>query len=114
MRNLVLALLIGAAALPAAAAPPQSPRDCISNRDIRQKRMAPDTGYFVRTSAGWWHNTGPACSAWRANASLSTRTNNDRQCRGDVVGVFDPRSQITFGACNLGAWERVEGPPAAE
>jgi hypothetical protein len=98
-----------AAAAPAAVAP--ATRDCLENRDIRAREISAEHGYFARTPQGWWRNTGPACSAYAPNRALVTRSPQNRQCKGDIVVVFDPFSRIEFGACGLGAWERVEAPP---
>ncbi len=84
---------------------------CIENRSIRTKDVSAEHGYFVRTPQGWWRNTGPSCSAYGPNRALLTRSTQDRQCRGDVVAVFDPFTRIEYGACVLGAWERVDAPP---
>ncbi|WP_426167780.1 hypothetical protein [Sandarakinorhabdus sp. DWP1-3-1] len=108
--HLLATLALAAVAVPAAAAEPPAGKTCIGNREIKEKRMAADTGYFVRTAAGWWHNQ-TSCPAFGQARSLITRSYNDRQCRGDVVDVFDPFSRITFGSCPLGAWEKVAGPP---
>lgn len=109
MIGFVLPLLMATAALPAAdaAAPPET-RLCLQNRDIRAQRTAADTGYFVKTSKGWWRNTGPACSSFGSNRILVSVRPSDTQCRGDVVNSVDSFSRIDFGACALGSWERVE------
>lgn len=121
MRTLLTLLLIATAAPAIAAAPPNAapalaaPQECLANRDIKARRMTAEQGYFARTSAGWWHNLGPSCSAYGRDRVLITRSLNDRQCRGDVVSVVDPFSRIEFGGCGLGAWQRVadaEVPPA--
>ncbi len=124
---LLAALALAVAGLPATAAeqpakaaepsatvavPPAS-KICIGNREIKEKRMAAETGYFVLTSAGWWRNDA-SCPAYDQARSLITRSFNDRQCRGDVVDVFDPFSRITFGSCPLGAWTKVAEPPPRE
>ena len=84
---------------------------CLENRSIRAKDVSAEHGYYARTPQGWWHNTGPSCSAYGPNRALLTRSTQDRQCRGDVVAVFDPFTRIEYGACVLGAWERVDAPP---
>ncbi|KAB7645485.1 hypothetical protein [Polymorphobacter fuscus] len=84
---------------------------CLENRALRAKELSATHGYYVRTSQGWWRNTGPACPAYGPNRALATQSTQNRQCRGDVVNVFDPFSRIQFGGCVLGAWERVSGPP---
>lgn len=101
-----LALSVGAAAT----TPSATTKTCIGNREIKSKNLSAENGYFVRTSSGWWHNT-VSCPAFAADRSLVTRTNNDRQCRGDLVEVFHPFSRINYGGCALGSWEKVEGPP---
>jgi hypothetical protein len=90
--------------------PPET-RLCLENRSIRAKDISAEHGYFARTPQGWWRNTGPSCSAYAPDRALMTRSTQDRQCRGDVVVVFDPFSRIEFGSCVLGAWERVSAPP---
>jgi hypothetical protein len=101
-----------AAAAPARAddKPPET-QLCLENRSIRAKDVSAEHGYFARTPQGWWRNTGPACSAYGPNRALLTRSIENRQCRGDVVVVFDPFTRIEYGACPLGAWERVDAPP---
>jgi hypothetical protein len=94
-----------------AAYPLPETRLCLENRDIRTKDLSPANGYFARTSQGWWRNTGPVCAAYVRDRALATRSTENRQCRGDVVTVFDPFSRIEFGGCVLGAWERVSAPP---
>ena len=88
-------------------------RACLSNNDISAKQLSSENGYFARTRAGWWHNTGAACAAFGADRALKTNAYNDRQCRGDTVAVFHPFSRIDYGTCVLGAWEKVAGPPAS-
>jgi hypothetical protein len=110
--HLIAAILGLACAMPALAdtAAPET-RLCLENRSIRAKDMSATAGYYVRTPQGWWRNTGPACSAYARDRALITRSTQDRQCRGDVVVVFDPFSRIEFGGCVLGGWERVDAPP---
>ena len=109
--------LLAAAALFAVAGPafaedaPPETRLCLENRTIRIKDLSAANGYFVRTSQGWWRNTGPGCPAYARDRALRTYSTADRQCRGDVVQVFDPFSRLEFGGCVLGAWERVSAPP---
>jgi len=106
--------LLLAIAAPLAAAPPGTPPEtaaCLSNRDIRVRVTTAAEGYFARTSQGWWRNTGPTCPAYARRRALLTRSNQDGQCRGDLVVVFDPLSRIEFGGCMLGDWLRVEAPP---
>lgn len=86
-------------------------RLCLENRSIRTKDVSAQNGYFARTPQGWWRNTGPSCTAFGPNRVLVTRSVQNAQCRGDIVRVVDPFSQIEFGACVLGAWERVDAPP---
>lgn len=111
-RRLLAAAVLVAVAAPAFAAdtPPET-RLCLENRSIRAKDLSPANGYFVRTSQGWWRNTGPSCAAYARDRALITRSTENRQCRGDVVVVFEPFSRIEFGSCVLGAWERVSAPP---
>jgi hypothetical protein len=115
MRCLLPLLLLAGVAAPALAQtePDNAPdkRACLQNRDIRAKDVSADHGYFARTPQGWWRNTGPNCSAYGPNRALATRSNEDRQCRGDLVSVFDPFSRIEFGSCLLGEWVRVDAPP---
>jgi hypothetical protein len=121
-RLLPLLLIAGLAASAGAqtadqAAPtdPKAPetRNCLSNRDIRAREMSAEAGYFARTPQGWWRNTGPACSVYAPNRALLTRSIQDRQCRADIVVVFDAFSRIEYGACVLGDWVRVDAPPEA-
>ena len=105
---LALGLMVAA---PVMAADEPETRLCLENRDIRAKDLSPSNGYFARTSKGWWHNTGPACAAYARNRALLTRSIENRQCRGDMVVVFEPQSRIEYGGCVLGAWERVSAPP---
>ena len=110
--RLILPLFAVLAAAPAAAADdPPATQLCLENRAIRAKDISAVNGYFARTSQGWWHNTGPSCSAYARDRALLTRSTQDRQCRGDLVEVFDPFSRIVFGTCVLGGWERVSAPP---
>lgn len=109
--RLAIALLGLTAAVAARAEEPPETRLCLENRSIRAKEVSAEHGYFVRTPEGWWRNTGPSCSAYGPNRALLTRSIENRQCRGDIVVVFDPFSRIEFGACALGAWERVPAPP---
>jgi hypothetical protein len=115
MMGVVLAMLVVAGgtaeAEPVPAAAPPQTLACLDNRDIRTRQMSAEHGYFARTPQGWWRNTGPACSAYAPNRALVTRSPHNRQCRGDIVTVFDPFSRLEFGACVLGSWERVEAPP---
>lgn len=116
MRIILSALLVaGFTAAPALAKAAPTSKACLDNRDIRSKRLSSETGYFAKTSNGWWRNAGAACPAYARNRALMTRAHNDRQCKGDVVNVFDPSSRIDYGACVLGAWEKVadaDVPPA--
>jgi hypothetical protein len=112
MRIIIPALLVALGiAAPVAAAPDPTVKTCISNRDIRAKRLSAADGYFVQTSQGWWRNTGAACPAFAKDRALITRSTSDRQCRGDQVSVVDPFSRIEYGGCVLGSWERVAAPP---
>ena len=108
---LIVAVSLAVAAPALAADAPPETRLCLENRDIRTKDLSPANGYFARTSQGWWRNTGPACAAYARDRALATRSIENRQCRSDVVTVFDPFSRIEFGGCVLGAWERVAAPP---
>jgi hypothetical protein len=111
---LIATLALTAAGAARADTPPKTPpetRMCLENRDIRAKDISAEHGYFARTPQGWWRNTGPACSAYGPNRALFTRSIENRQCRGDIVTVFDAFSRIEYGACVLGAWERVDAPP---
>ena len=105
----LMMVLAGSAA--AAPAPLPETMTCLANRDIRAKRTSAADGYFAQTPRGWWHNTGAACPAYAPGRALVTRSNQDRQCRGDLVVVFDAISRIEFGGCPLGNWVRVAGPP---
>lgn len=107
---ILLALAVPVLAGPALAAEPASDRKCLENRDIRQKQLSAADGYFVRTSRGWWRNSA-ACSAYGKGRALRTNAYNDRQCRNDLVEVFDAYSRIGYGACTLGDWQKVAGPP---
>jgi hypothetical protein len=100
-----------AATVAARADEPPETRTCLENRNIRAKEISAEHGYFARTPQGWWRNTGPACSAYGPNRALMSRSIENRQCRGDIVVVFDPFSRIEFGACVLGDWKRVDAPP---
>ena len=112
MRTLPLLLLLAG---PALAAPPVGPhtQDCIENRDIRARRQSAEDGYFVQTRQGWWRNTAGGCPLYKRNGILVTQSPQNRQCRGDVVQVVDPMLFFTIGSCPLGAWERIEQPPAS-
>lgn len=111
---LVVCILMAAVPLSAAGADqaeaPET-RACLENRTVRAKDISAANGYFARTPQGWWRNTGPSCAAYARDRALVTRSTQDRQCRGDVVEVFDPFSRISFGSCILGEWERVSAPP---
>ncbi len=104
---LALASLSGAAL----AAEPATTKQCMANRDIRAKRLSPELGYYVKTSNGWWRNTGAACPAYAPDRALITRSYNDRQCSGDTVETIEPHSRITYGGCVLGGWEKVAAEP---
>ncbi len=114
--RLILTLALLAIAAPAlgdapAVAGSLETRTCLNNRDIRAKRLSPTQGYFAQTSHGWWHNIAGACSAYAADRALTTNSTENRQCRGDVVNVFEPISHISFGTCVLGGWEKIGGEP---
>lgn len=111
-RLLILTLLAGLAA-PALAAEPTTPetRDCLQNRSIRAKRLSAEQGYFVQTSQGWWRNTAGGCPAYGPRRAISTNSTADRQCKGDVVQVFDAQTRIGYGGCPLGAWEKLAAAP---
>lgn len=114
MRQQLFAGLLLVLAGSAAAVPPATPPEtsmCLSNRDIRNRVTTAADGYFAQTSQGWWRNTGIACSAYAPQRALLTRSNQDRQCRGDLVVVFDPLTRIEYGSCPLGDWVRVDAPP---
>lgn len=115
---LILLLLLAAPALAAEPPPATSPTAtpaatsvCLDNRDIRSKVVSAENGYYARTSKGWWRNTGAACPAYGDNRVLITRSNINRQCRGDMVEVYDNFSRISYGSCVLGSWERIAGDP---
>lgn len=107
---MLAAPVLGAATMLAAGAAPETAQ-CLSNRDFRDKTLSSSSGYFVRTSKGWWRNTGPACAVYARNRALATRSPQDRQCKGDLVTVFDPYTWVEFGGCVLGDWQRVSAPP---
>ena len=111
MRIILAVVALAIAAPLVAAEPPLASRDCLANRDIRAKRLSAGDGYFAQTRQGWWRNTGAACPAFAKDRALVTRGNNDRQCSGDLVEVFDPISRIGYGGCVLGSWEPVAEPP---
>jgi hypothetical protein len=116
MQILIALLLAAASTIPAPAteSPASGQQDCLSNRDIKGRRLSAEKGYFARTSRGWWRNLA-ACPAYGPNRALITRSLNDRQCRGDIVSVVDPFTRMEFGGCGLGAWQQVtddEVPPA--
>lgn len=110
MLSLLLPLFLATTtAEPAANAPSQTEtRQCMRNRDIRGQRATADAGYFVRTWQGWWRNTGPACPGLGTNRMLVSFRPSDTQCSGDIVNAVDQFSQINYGACTLGGWERVD------
>lgn len=99
-----------ATAAPAAAAVGSERRDCLTNREIRGTRQRADVGYYAETSKGWWRNAA-SCAVWRPGVIITTASNSDRQCSGDLVQVLDRLSRINYGGCTLGAWEKVAGPP---
>lgn len=109
--HLIIAMLAVVAVTPVHAEEPPKSSMCLSNRDIRAKDISAEHGYFARTPQGWWRNNGPACSAFGPNRAIITRSNQDRQCRGDLAVMFDPVSRIEYGACLLGNWQRVDAPP---
>lgn len=125
MRMMLAVLAVFGTAAPVSAAPAPSsaavaatttpdnrqPRACITNRDIRAKRLSAEAGYYVQTRQGWWRNAAGACAALRPDAAVITASNSDRQCSGDVVQLVNPFSRIGYGGCPLRAWEPVAGPP---
>lgn len=98
-----------AAAAAGSAATPER-RDCLNNREIRGTRQRADVGYYAQTGKAWWRNTAQ-CAVWRPNVIITTFSNSDRQCSGDLVQVLDRLSRINYGGCTLGVWEKVAGPP---
>ena len=111
MMRCFLAFLLFAVATLSLAQPARERTICLGNRDIRAKVTTAADGYFARTPRGWWRNTGRSCSAYAPTRALMTQSTQDRQCRGDLVVVFDAFSRIEYGACVLGDWVRVDGPP---
>ena len=102
----------------------RSPKSCVSvffpsfsprNSDIKAQRVSADTGYFAQTRQGWWRNSAKDCASFGPNRFVVQRSTNDQQCRGDVINLVDRSSQINFGGCRLGNWEKVDAsavPPA--
>jgi hypothetical protein len=128
MRRFVLAaaiaLPLSAAAaqvpLPAQPAPPAGTvvqptgkaKKCMLNRDIQITKLSPADGYWVETINGWWRNTATGCPWFDNNRILRTLSINDSQCSGDVLEVVDRSSRtIVFGACKIGNWQKMKGPP---
>jgi len=115
MPIILVALLTVAVAAPSIAAPAiaaaATSKKCLTNREIRGKDISAENGYFARTSRGWWRNAA-ACPAFGSDRALTTRSNTNSQCSGDLVTVFHPFSRIEYGGCVLGDWEKVAGPPA--
>lgn len=103
--------LPAAAGTPASAAPRSESRACLFNKDIRAKRLSAEKGYFAQTNRGWWHNQGAACPTYAPTRALQTNGYEDRQCDGDLVQVFEPRTRVTFGGCVLGRWQLLAGAP---
>lgn len=102
----MLLLSIGAPVL-AKTTPPAESRICLRNSEIRAQRVGADSGYFVETLQGWWRNTNQSCASFGPNRLAVTQSNNDQQCRGDVVNLVDRSSRLNFGGCSLGKWEKV-------
>jgi hypothetical protein len=95
-----------------AAAPAAKTKNCMPNRDIRNSRLSPVSGYWVETNGGWWRNTGRACPLFGKDRYVRTLSIVNAQCAGDVVTVIDGTNRtIVFGDCGIGGWEKMPGPP---
>lgn len=110
--RIILCLVLAATAVASNAA--TATQLCLTNTDIKTKRLSATDGYYARTPNGWWRNTGAACPAYAADRALATDSTSNRQCRGDLVRVFGAFSRIQYGGCVLGSWEKVAGPPAGD
>lgn len=87
-----------------------APVDCVAHRDLRGNRSVGES-YVLFESWGnsIYVNTPPAgCPGLHQSRALITRTPTDRLCRGDIVEVKDLTSNISYGSCALGQFQKYE------
>ncbi|TRW14679.1 hypothetical protein [Glacieibacterium frigidum] len=106
IRVLLLSLLAAAPAL----AVETAPRQCLSLPQIRNQRIV-DGAILFRMGRQWYRNDmSNACTGLKPSRSIQTRTPSTQLCEGDLVRVFDPRVDITYGSCALGKFTPIDAP----
>lgn len=110
MRPVLLTLLL-AVATPALAAPP-AVKACVNLRNVGTTRIADDRTIYYRENRQWYRNDIPGgCAGMRPWSAIASRTPSTQLCRGDIITVFEPSSQIPQGSCGLGDFTPVDKPP---
>ena len=83
------------------------PMSCVSLRNLRGNRSAGEGAIiFDGLSGRKWVNRPPAgCPELRAGRALKLQVSGGRLCRGDIVSVYDPLTNVSSGSCGLGDFE---------
>lgn len=91
------------------------PTECLQTRSIQQTTIGPDNRYYARTAGKtWWRNT-MDCPVLEPHRAIVHTSPIGSQCRGDIIQIVDfSMGGVNFGACGLGRWERVPGPPGKD
>jgi len=84
---------------------------CVSQRDLGGNRSIGDGAILFQGKGGRIYlNHAEGCPAIGPGRALIVRTTGSRLCRGDIVQVFDPLSNIGYGGCALGAFTPYRRP----
>lgn len=89
------------------------PRRCMLQRNIQETRMVDGHTLLVRESAArWFRVTLPeSCPGIGDNRYIVWRNPTGQTCAGDPFDVIDAVSRISYGFCNMGAFQQVDKGP---
>ena len=92
------------------AGPPQS---CVSSRMLGGNESVGEGAIIFRTSGRdlLYVNRPPGgCPEIRPGRAIRVRTTSTQLCTGDIVEVFDPVQNFSFGGCGLGEFTPYRRP----
>lgn len=86
---------------------------CISQLNLGGNKSVGGAIIFdgARTDTVYVNYPPAGCPELTESRALKTRTPNNRLCSGDIVEVFDPLTNFSFGACGLGeftVYQRID------
>jgi hypothetical protein len=77
---------------------------CVRSPDLQGNRtIGPDVIVFSGSAGRKWVNhTRGSCPSLEFGRALRFRTTTTQLCSGEIAAVFDPATNIEYGACALG------------